>query len=154
MHLLQPLLNFRVNRHRRQVWLISGLALLLSLIGLVLSWLDPTIAAPLRPGLDFTGGTQIQLDRNCGSTCGDLTVSALEDRVQTIRLTSDGTSLAPNLMGSSIQLLDNGRSVVMRLPSLSPEQVDQVMGALDPLLGEQLKGSLSVDTIGPTSLTV
>jgi len=150
MYLLKPLLSVRVNRHRRQLWLISGLAVVVSLIGLILSWQNPEIAAPLRPGLDFTGGTQIQLDRNCGNACGDLTVSALEDRVQTIRLASDDASPAPNLMGSSIQLLDEGRSVVMRLPSLSPEQVDQVIGTLEPLLGEQLTGSLSIDTIGPT----
>ncbi|MBU6354325.1 MAG: protein translocase subunit SecF, partial [Cyanobacteria bacterium REEB498] len=66
-----PLPNprFRITRHRRLAWWGSGLACLLSLVGLVLCWLNPDIRAPLRPGLDFTGGTQIQLERACGASC-------------------------------------------------------------------------------------
>ncbi len=45
----------RINRHRRLAWGLSLTAALLSLLGMVLCWLDPAIRAPLRPGLDFTG---------------------------------------------------------------------------------------------------
>ena len=58
-------LRWSLSGMRRKVWLISGLVVLISLLGLLLSWLDPAIRAPLRPGLDFTGGTQIQLERRC-----------------------------------------------------------------------------------------
>ena len=57
--------RFRISRHRRTAWLGSGLAAVLSVIGLLASWLNPGIHAPLKPGLDFTGGTQIQLERSC-----------------------------------------------------------------------------------------
>jgi preprotein translocase subunit SecF len=57
-------LAFRVNRHRRKLWLLSVVAILLSLLGMAISWLSPSIRAPLRPGLDFTGGTQIQIERH------------------------------------------------------------------------------------------
>ena len=58
-------LRWSLSNMRRKVWLISGLVVFISLLGLLLSWLDPAIRAPLRPGLDFTGGTQIQLERSC-----------------------------------------------------------------------------------------
>lgn len=150
MPVIQTLLRFRVNRHRRQLWLVSAIAVLLSLMGIGLSWLNPAIQAPLRPGLDFTGGTQIQLERACGQSCGDLSVMALQSRLQAIRLVPDGPGAAPNLVSSSVQLLDAGRSVLLRLPSLSPEQVEQVTTGLMPVLGQQVPGSLSVDTIGPS----
>ena len=51
---------------RTRVWVISAVLALIGLIGLVLCWINPEIGAPLRPGLDFTGGTQIQLERRCG----------------------------------------------------------------------------------------
>ena len=43
-------LRWSLSSMRRKVWLISGLVVLISLLGLVLSWLDPAIRAPLRPG--------------------------------------------------------------------------------------------------------
>lgn len=150
MALLDTLQAFRVNRHRRQLWLVSAVAVLLSLIGLALSWLDPAIGAPLRPGLDFTGGTQIQLERSCDRACGDLTVAALQQRIGQLRLEPSDGQPSPNLAGSSVQLLDGGRSVLLRLPSLSPDQVDQLNGAVQPLLGALADGGVSVDTIGPS----
>ncbi len=150
MALLNSLRAFRVNRHRRQLWLISVVALLLSVLGLALSWLNPAIGAPLRPGLDFTGGTQIQLERSCGSSCAELTVAALQDRIGQLKLQPSDGQPAPNLAGSSVQLLDGGRSVLLRLPSLSPDQVDQINGAIKPVLGSLVSGGVSVDTIGPS----
>ena len=150
MPLLAALQGFRVNRHRRQLWLVSGIAVLLSLLGLALSWLNPSIGAPLRPGLDFTGGTQIQLERSCGSSCGDLTVASLQGRIAALTLPAEANRAAPNLAGASVQLLDGGRSVLMRLPSLSPDQVQQVTATVAPLLGQLVSGGVSVDTIGPS----
>lgn len=65
--------RFRISRIRRQGWLASGLAVLLSVMGMVLCWTNPRIAAPLKPGLDFTGGTQIEIQRSCmGPDCSGL----------------------------------------------------------------------------------
>ena len=66
---LPPIRFFRVSRYRRLAWWGSGLACLLSVVGMVLCWMTPSIGLPLRPGLDFTGGTQIQLERACQSDC-------------------------------------------------------------------------------------
>jgi preprotein translocase subunit SecF len=144
------LFAFRVNRHRRQLWLLSSVAIALSLLGMAISWLSPSIRAPLRPGLDFTGGTQIQIERRCEPACGELKLSALEGTLRALILPSAPGEPAPALASTSVQLLDGGRSVVMRLPSLSPDQAELVLNTIEPLVGETVPGALSVDTIGPT----
>jgi preprotein translocase subunit SecF len=141
---------FRVNRHRRRLWLLSLVALLLSILGMALSWSSPSIRAPLRPGLDFTGGTQIQIERRCGTACPPLTVSALQRLLVAVKLPADGANPAPALAGASVQLLDGGRSLVARTPSLSPDQAQVVLQALQAQVGETVPGGLSIDTIGPT----
>ncbi len=141
---------FRVNRHRRKLWLLSAAALLLSLLGMAISWMSPSIRAPLRPGLDFTGGTQIQMERRCEPACSDLTVSPLEQALRTLKLPPQAGEPAPSLAGASVQLLDGGRSVVLRLPSLSPDQAQRVIQTIGPKVGDTVSGGLSVDTIGPT----
>ena len=65
--------RLRINRHRRLCLTITTVLVALSVLGLVLSWLSP-IQAPLKPGLDFTGGTSIQVERNCGDRCSELSV--------------------------------------------------------------------------------
>ena len=144
------MLAFRVNRQRRLLWLISLVALLLSLLGMAISWSRPGIGAPLRPGLDFTGGTQIQIERRCESSCPALSVAALEGSLASLKLPAEPGQLAPSLAGGAVQLLDGGRSVVLRLPSLSPDQAQVVLASLERQLGDTVPGGLSVDTIGPS----
>lgn len=144
------MLRFRVNRHRRSLWLLSAAAILLSLLGMALSWSSATIRAPLRPGLDFTGGTQIQLERRCEPACSALRVSQVEAALRSTRLPADGQDAPPALAGSSVQLLDGGRSLLLRLPSLSPDQAQAVLEGIAAVVGPTLPGGLSIDTIGPT----
>jgi len=145
------MLAFRVNRQRRLLWLISLLALLLSLLGMAISWSRPGIGAPLRPGLDFTGGTQIQIERRCNPACAPLGVPAVEASLRQLVLpAAEPGQPPPSLAGAAVQLLDGGRSVVLRLPSLSPDQAQLVLSSLNGELGDTVPGGLSVDTIGPT----
>ena len=58
-------LRFPLSRQRRKVWLISVIVLSLSALGLVLSWTNPQIRSPIRPGRDLTGGAILQLERMC-----------------------------------------------------------------------------------------
>ena len=63
------MIALQLSRSRRRVWWISLVLVAFSITGLALSWTNPSIQAPLRPGLDFTGGTQIQLERRCDGAC-------------------------------------------------------------------------------------
>ncbi|SBO42372.1 protein translocase subunit SecF [Cyanobium sp. NIES-981] len=151
MSILSRLPGVQVNRRRRTLWAASAVALLLSLLGIGISWMAPSIRAPLRPGLDFTGGTQIQLARSCGATCSALTPAAVEGQLATIRLPAEaGAAAPPSLSGAAVQLLDGGQQVVLRLPSLTAEQGQAVVTGLAPVLGPTDPAGLSVETIGPT----
>jgi len=143
--------HFRISRYRWLAWIGSGLACLLSVVGLVLCWLNPSIGLPLKPGLDFTGGTQIQMARDCGSAaCTPLTAADVQRQVAALRLSTPAGEQPPNLGSTSVQVLDQGHSLVLRLPALSAEQASTVVAAVNEQFGP-LKGSgTSIDTIGPT----
>ena len=60
-----------VTQQWRTWWTVSALAILSGLIAMGVSWTRPDIGAPLRPGLDFVGGTRLQLELDCSAanTC-------------------------------------------------------------------------------------
>ncbi|MCP9850498.1 protein translocase subunit SecF [Cyanobium sp. Morenito 9A2] len=145
---IQP--RFRINRHRVLCWWISGVACLLSVVGMGLCWINPAIGAPLKPGLDFTGGTQIQLERRCGADCGALQASQLRGDLERITLPPGEKGSVPNLAGASVQLLDKGETVLLRLSALSPDQTNAVIEGLKPRLGPLSTKGTQVNTIGPT----
>ena len=143
-------LRWSLSSMRRRVWLISAAVVVVSLIGLLLSWLDPAIRAPLRPGLDFTGGTQIQLERNCDQACADLKAIAVSDVIRDLALPQEGSTPLPQLNAPRVQLLDAGQSLLLRLPTLSAAQGQAVIQAVEPVAGPFKDGGQSVDTIGPS----
>ena len=143
-------LRWSLSASRRRVWLVSGLALLLSIAGLVASWLNPAIGTPLRPGLDFTGGTQIQLERDCGNNCRELKAIAVSDLIRGLTLPAEGEEAPPTIRSPRVQLLDGGESLSLRLPSLSAAQGQAVIAAVEPLAGPFVAGGQAVDTIGPS----
>ncbi|MFM8008011.1 MAG: protein translocase subunit SecF, partial [Dolichospermum sp.] len=55
-----------INKARGTWWTISCVIILSGIISMVISSLNPNIKAPLRPSLDFIGGTRLQLVRDCG----------------------------------------------------------------------------------------
>ena len=150
-----PSLRFRINRHRWLAWIGSGLACLLSLIGLVLCWLQPSIHSPLKPGLDFTGGTQIQVVRSCGGgpqpqPCPAIAADPIRQQLASLRLNASAAEQPPNLSSASVQVLDRGRSLLVRLPALDSEQAKAVLDELSRSIGPLEATGTAVDTIGPT----
>jgi preprotein translocase subunit SecF len=147
---MPPIRFLRITRYSRLAWIGSLLGCLLSILGLVLCWLNPAIGAPLKPGLDFTGGTQIQVERNCGKTCGALTVAEVQQTLAGLKLAPEAGQQAPNLGTSGVQILDGGRSLVLRLPALSASEGASLLQQLTPLTGPLQTSGTSVNTIGPT----
>jgi preprotein translocase subunit SecF len=132
-------------------WWGSGLACLLSVVGLLVSWLSPGIGAPLKPGLDFTGGTQIQLERQCVlSACGSITVDQIQAGLVTLPLPAKAKEQAPSLTSAKVQLLDGGQTLLLRLPVLEADQSQAVIAGIDRLVGPLKTTGTSVNTIGPT----
>ena len=145
-----PSPRFRISRYRRLAWWGSGLACLLSVVGLALCWLTPSIGAPLRPGLDFTGGTQIQLERQCGEACSSLTSAEISATLSKLTLPEADGQRPPSLSAAGVQVLDQGRSLMLRLPDLNPDQASAVVAAVQQTVGPLNPAATSVNTIGPT----
>jgi preprotein translocase subunit SecF len=144
-----PTPRFRISRYRRLAWLGSALACGLSVLGLALCWLNPAIHAPLRPGLDFTGGTQVQVERDC-APCTAITAAEIRQGLGGLSLPSSEGDRAPNLGSASVQVLDSGRSLLLRMPALEAEQSSALVDDLASKFGPLLKSGTSVNTIGPT----
>ena len=149
---IPPLRYMRISRHRRLAWIASAVACGLSVLGLVLCWLNPAIASPLKPGLDFTGGTQIQLERLCqtSSSCSELTVPELQKTLSGLSLPLDPGEIPANLSSASVQVLDGGRSLLLRLPALSADQSTALIEGITSATGPLKISGTSVNTIGPT----
>ena len=143
--------RFRISRHRRTAWLGSGLAALLSVIGLLMSWLNPAIGSPLKPGLDFTGGTQIQLERACQpNQCPALNAAEIQASLAKLTLPTDADQRPANLSNAAVQVLDQGHSLVIRLQDLNPAQSAALVQQVGAIVGPLNPNGTSVDTIGPT----
>ena len=146
----QQQLCWSLSSMRRRIWLVSAVVVLVSLTGLVLCWLDPSVGFPLRPGLDFTGGTQIQLERNCGSSCSELKTVEVQELIRSLELPEEPDTTPPNLSAPRVQLLDGGQSLSLRLPTLTAGQGQAVIRGVEPLAGPFIEGGQAVDTIGPS----
>lgn len=144
------MIALHLSRSRRTVWWISLLLVGFSIAGIVLCWTNPSIKAPLRPGLDFTGGTQIQLERQCKEGCKPLQVDPVQAAVKAAPLLAEKDEPVPSLDRARVQLLDGGQSLVLRLPTLSAAQSQTVIESLTSVAGPFLAQGQSVDTIGPS----
>ena len=145
------MIALNLSRSRRRVWWISCLLIVFSVAGLAISWSNPLIKAPLRPGLDFTGGTQIQLERSCEEACSPLESNQVQSALQALTLpVEEGSSTVPSLESAQVQILDGGQSLALRMPALSAAQSQAVIAAVTPVAGPFVTNGQSVDTIGPS----
>ncbi len=138
-------MKFSVNKQRNLWWGVSLALILASLISMLVSWQQ--INAPLRPGLDFIGGTRLQLERDC-------TVAGNCDRK--IDLAAVRQIAADQGLGSStIQLVDKERNstnqiLSIRTKNLSGEERTKLQDALSQAIGKLDLDASQNDTVGPT----
>jgi preprotein translocase subunit SecF len=142
------MLKFSVIKQRSLWWTISGIVILAGLIAMAISWTRPEIAAPLRPGLDFVGGTRLQLELDC--TVADNCTGPIELSEVRQVLAEQG------LANSSIQRLDKDplaqdkQIVSIRTQSLDVEARTQLQNALSEAIGVFDPKATQIDTVGPT----
>ncbi|MGJ3245938.1 MAG: protein translocase subunit SecF [Elainellaceae cyanobacterium] len=134
-------MKFRVNQQRSLWWIISGVLAIASIICMAVSWHQ--IGAPLRPSLDFVGGTRLQLELDCsqaGNCDEPINISEVRQVVA-----------AQGLANSSIQILGQDRQgLSIRTSELGVEQRTQLETALEETIGEFDPAKTQIDTVGPT----
>jgi preprotein translocase subunit SecF len=128
-----------ITRQRSFWWLISGLVALASLIGMILAWQQ--FGAPLRPGLDFVGGTRVQVARDCGAANCDEPIEPADIRSL---LAEQG------LETSVIQVTgDEGQSVAIRTRNLDVDEQATLRSTLEDEIGPLDSRSTQIDSVGP-----
>ena len=144
--------NFPLYKNRKIVWLVSFSLCLISIIGMLICLKSTSIKAPLNLGLDYTGGTQITLERSCSDECNSLNTSDISNNIIALKNKDKNFILntSPNLTASQIQLLDNSKLISIRLPFLSAAQSDSVVAEVDKSFGPFNNQNTSVEIIGPS----
>lgn len=126
-------------KYQKLWWLISGLAVIISIAAMIWSWSQYN--APLRPGLDFIGGTRLQLELDCNlnDNCTEAINSGEVREILTEQQLAD----------SSIQIVDN-YGISIRSKNLDVEQRTQLISSLSEQIGTFDPEKTQIDTVGPT----
>ncbi|MEL7313628.1 MAG: protein translocase subunit SecF [Cyanobacteria bacterium J06559_3] len=132
-------MKLNITRQRSFWWLISGLVLLASLVGMILCWQQ--FGAPLRPGLDFAGGTRLQLSRDCAVADCSAPIEPAEVRSL---LAEQG------LENSIIQVAgSDGQGVSIRTRNLDVDEESTLRSALEEAIGPLDDRATQIDSVGP-----
>lgn len=132
-------MRLNIIQQRRLWWGISLGAIALSLIAMAISFQQ--LGAPIRPGLDFVGGTRLQLSLECAAT---------ETCTEVISPGIVRTILTPlGLEGSSIQVVED-YTLSVRTKTLSVEERTQLTDRLSAEIGAFDPTTIQIDTVGPT----
>ncbi len=144
--------NVQVYKNRKNVWLVSFTLCLISIIGMLICLKTDSIKAPLNLGLDYTGGTQITLERSCSDDCIILNTSDISNNIIALKKQDSifSSNTSPNLSRSQIQLLDNSQLISIRLPFLSADQSEAVVTEVNKSFGPFNIENTSVEIIGPS----
>lgn len=148
-------MNLRVVENRRKWW---SLSLALTLAGAIaVAGCFAQFGTPLKLGLDFTGGTKLQLALDCGATAKSGGGAEQADRcagpinAETVReiLATQGID------NPTIQLLDQDAKaqdkhiVSIRSKDLDPSKRAGLIAALESKLGKFDSKQQQIDTVGP-----
>ncbi|MEH2207983.1 MAG: protein translocase subunit SecF [Nostoc sp.] len=138
-------MKLSINKSRSLWWTISAAIILAGIISMVISWQQPNIRSPLRPGLDFIGGTRLQFVRDCtkpGNCDKPIDINAVRE-----------VAKAQGLGDSSIQLVsENGveNGVLIRSKDLGVDQRTKLQNALSEEIGVFDPQKNQIDSVGPT----
>ncbi len=132
-------MKISVIKYQKLWWAISAIAIALSLAAMFFSW--QRLNSPLRPGLDFIGGTRLQLELNC----------QLENNcAQPIDLNKVREILTNQQLGdSSVQRVDDF-GISIRSKNIDVEQRSELISALEANIGTFDPQKTQIDTVGPT----
>ncbi|NJL90467.1 MAG: protein translocase subunit SecF [Coleofasciculaceae cyanobacterium SM2_1_6] len=136
-------MRLNIIKQRSLWWTISAVVIAAGIIAMIVSWTNPDIGAPLRPGLDFVGGTKLQVELDC-------TVPENCDRpidINTVREVMESQGQG----GSTIQIIgEKQQGVTIRTKTLDVEQRNQLQTVLKEQIGTFDPKATQISTVGPT----
>jgi preprotein translocase subunit SecF len=136
-------MKLQVIQQRSRWWAISAAIILAGIAAMVISAVQSPIRAPLKPSLDFVGGTRLQLELDC-SQAGNCDKPI--DPAQVREVLSE-----VGLEGGSIQVLGKEeRALSIRTSALSVDERTKLLSELTAKIGAFDVQKTQIDTVGPT----
>lgn len=132
-------MKLNVIKQQRLWWTVSAIAAIASALCIGLSVAQ--LGAPVRPGLDFIGGTRLQLARDCAEVdCSEpIDVAAVRQLLE-----------GQGLEDATIQLLgDDAQGLAIRTRTLDVDARDHLQDALSEQVGAFDPQQTQIDTVGP-----
>ncbi len=136
-------MKLQVIRQRNLWWGISSAIILAGIVAMFISL--QKYGAPLRPSLDFVGGTRLQFELDC---------SKVNNCEQPIDIAAAREVLsAEGLGGSNIQAITDAKGrqvgITIRTSPLGTEQRTKLQDLLSQKLGAFDAAKTQIDTVGP-----
>ena len=134
-------MNISITKKRNLWWAISGMAIIASIATMIFSF--TSLGAPIRPGIDFVGGTRIQIARDCNvpNNCDEPIDTAQ------VREVLDEQGLGK----STIQLLgDNKQILSVRTENIDGDRRSELLNSLGNSIGAFDNNTVQIDSVGPT----
>jgi preprotein translocase subunit SecF len=123
----------------KPTWIMSTVLMVISVLAMVISWVQ--FQAPFKPGLDFVGGTRLQLQLECATT--NNCPQAID--VAEVQNILNGAGLG----NSSAQVIED-YTLSIRSQTLDVEQREAIQKALNEGIGKFAPETIQIDTVGPT----
>ncbi|MGA9378587.1 MAG: protein translocase subunit SecF [Phormidium sp.] len=135
-------MKLSVNKQRNKWWLLSAAVLISGLAAMLISW--AIIGAPLRPSLDFVGGTRLQFELDCSQANNCDKPINIADVRQVVEAQGLPSSSSIQLVGSD----RNGFSI--RTKYLGVDERTKLQSVLEEKVGTFDPKKTSIETVGPT----
>lgn len=134
-------MKFSVTKQRSRWWVVSATVIFIGLISAIISYFS--LGYPLKPGLDFVGGTRLQLELDCS------VAKNCENPIQIGEVREVVAS--QGLENSTIQVVgENRHGLSIRSKVLDTQKRTQLLNALSEKIGTFDRSQIKIDTVGPT----
>ncbi|NJM57531.1 MAG: protein translocase subunit SecF [Synechococcales cyanobacterium RU_4_20] len=131
-----------ISKQRKTWWAISGALALASLVAMVISFTQ--FGYPVKPGLDFVGGTRLQMERDCSKADCAQPIDPAQ-----VRAILDEQGLG----NSSVQVIGDNKpgtqGIVVRTITLDGETRTKLRDRLAKDIGPFDPETTQIDTVGP-----
>jgi preprotein translocase subunit SecF len=134
-------MKLKIIQQRRIWWAISATVILAGIAAMAISWSRPDIRSPLRPSLDFIGGSKLQYELDC--TAPNSCQQPID--VNAVRKVAENQGLA----GSTVQPVDK-TGITIRTRELKQAERQKLEAALVEKIGKLDPKKTQNDTVGPT----
>ncbi len=134
-------MKLKVIQQRKIWWSLSIAVILAGIAAMVISWNRPDIRAPLRPSLDFIGGSKLQYELDC--TAPNSCQQPID--INAVRKVTD----SQGFVGSTVQPIGK-TGITIRTRELKQAERQKLEVALAEKIGKLDPSKIQNDTVGPT----